>query len=421
VKPLRSFGAGPGLMWAATSAFLIWIAACAAAITTGARAAAGTSVMMDLVRERFPLLVAIVLISLPLGLAAGCIRRPAGNGGARFSVARAVCGGGFAGIAGGWAFGKWMEQAGFFPLVAGLVRSDSAMVGVALHFAIAVIIGATFGLLFQREIRGLGSSLAWGAAYGIVWWFVGALTLLPLISGRVPDWTYAHAASLFGSLVGHIVYGLIVGLFYAVVDGAWTWLFERSDPLNREIEGSGVSALSALVRGAAASVIGGLLFSIVMLMTGTLPRVARIVGGTSLGLGFVVHLIIAALIGATYGLLFHHEATDDRAAVAWGTLYGLIWWFLGPLTLFPILLGGTFTWTAAAASAQLPSLIGHMIYGISLALAFRALEHRHLQELFVDERLKRRWQHRRRPAGTSAPAVWLFFIGMSVVLPIVLG
>jgi uncharacterized membrane protein YagU involved in acid resistance len=408
-------------MWAAAGAFLSWIAACAAAFVTDPHVPAGAAGMMDLVRERFSLLVAIVITCVPLGLVAGYLRRRADTPIARFSVARAVCAGGFAGIAGGWAFGKWMEQTGFFPLVAGLVRSSSAGVGVTLHFAIAVIIGATFGLLFQREIRGLGSSLAWGAAYGIVWWFVGALTLLPLISGHRPDWSQTQAAARFGSLVGHIVYGLIVGLLYGAVDNAWTWLFERSDLLNREIEGSGVSALSALARGAAASLAGGLLFSIVMLVTGTLPRVARIVGGTSLALGFVVHLVIAAIIGATYGLLFHHEATDDRAAVAWGTLYGLIWWFLGPLTLFPILLGGTFTWTTQAAGAQLPSLIGHMIYGIALALTFRALERRHLQELFVDERLKRRWERRRRPAGTSAPAVWLFFIGMSVVLPVVLG
>jgi hypothetical protein len=59
---------------------VIWIAACGAAIVTGPRAA-GTSVMVDLVRERFPLLVSLVLISLPLGLAAGWIRRPARNGG----------------------------------------------------------------------------------------------------------------------------------------------------------------------------------------------------------------------------------------------------------------------------------------------------------------------------------------------------
>jgi uncharacterized membrane protein YagU involved in acid resistance len=332
-------------MWAAACAFLIWTAACAAAIVTGSHSVGGPAVMADLVRDRFPLLVALVVTCVPLGLGAGYLGHRGASQSARFSLARAVCAGGFAGITGGWAFGKWMEQAGFFPLVAGLVRSNSVGVGVALHFAIAVVIGATFGLLFQREIRGLGSSLAWGAAYGIVWWFVGALTLLPLISGLEPDWTYTQAAARFGSLVGHIIYGLIVGLLYAAVDGAWTWLFERTDPLNREIEGSGVSALSALARGAAASLIGGLLFSIVMVMKGTLPRVARIVGMTSPGIGFIVHLVVAAFIGATYGLLFHYEASDDRAAVAWGTLYGLIWWFLGPLTLFPILLGGTFTWT----------------------------------------------------------------------------
>jgi hypothetical protein len=53
-------------MWAAACAFLIWIAACAAAIPSSSHAAAGPPVMMDLVRERFPLLVAIVLPSLPL-------------------------------------------------------------------------------------------------------------------------------------------------------------------------------------------------------------------------------------------------------------------------------------------------------------------------------------------------------------------
>jgi hypothetical protein len=148
----------------------------------------------------------------------------------------------------------------------------------------------------------------------------GALTLAMTLMrfGTDPDASVRAGfvtVSVIG--IGIIVSALLTaGLSYrsalvmqAAVDGAWIWLFERSDPLNREIEGSGVSALSALVRGAAASVIGGLLFSIVMLMTGTLPRVARIVGGTSPGVGFAVHLIIAALIGATYGVLFHHEAT----------------------------------------------------------------------------------------------------------------
>ncbi len=409
---------GAALVWSLGYAFALWIGGCAVA-----ELARGTpSGMLDLAREFVPGLVALVLGAVPLGLVLGSLGRKSGLGAERrLDVARALCAGGFAGIFGGWAFGEWMEQAGFFPLVAGLVHSESPHVGVIVHFAIAIVIGATFGLLFQREIRGLGSSLAWGAAYGVLWWFVGPLTLLPLLSGAPLDWSAAHAGTLFGSLVGHIVYGLIVGLLYAMVDGTWFWLFERSDPLNRQAEGAGTVALSSLARGAAASVIGGLLFSVVMLETGALQRAAQLVGAHSVAAGFAVHLAIAALIGASYGAFFHYEATDDLDAAGWGALYGLIWWFLGPLTLFPVLLGGPFTWTTAAAGAQLPSLIGHLVYGIALALAFRALERRHLARLFIDDRLQRLWTRRRRPAGTPTPALLLFFIGAGVMLPILLG
>ena len=91
-------------------------------------------------------------------------------------------GGTLAGIVGGWAFGKWMEQVNFYPLIAGLVGSNSRMLGESLHFLFAVIIGVSFAFLFQREARGYGSSMACGMAYGIFWWFLGPLTILPLWS-----------------------------------------------------------------------------------------------------------------------------------------------------------------------------------------------------------------------------------------------
>jgi len=66
--------------------------------------------------------------------------------------------GGLAGPVGGWAFGKWMAQVGFFPLIAGLVGSQSRTVGVTLHFAFAITIDASLGVLFQRDLRGYKSS-----------------------------------------------------------------------------------------------------------------------------------------------------------------------------------------------------------------------------------------------------------------------
>ena len=379
--------------------------------------------MVDTARAHFPELIAYVLcFGMPLGLALGTLGSLHPQPGqVPFSFTRAVVVGGIAGISGGWVFGKWMEKIDFFPLVAGLVNSDSYMVGVTLHFIFAMIIGASFGVLFQRDVRGYGSNLGWGLAYGMLWWFLGPLTILPIWQGNPLDWSVERGSALFGSLIGHIVYGLIVGLIYAAVDRLWVGFFTESDPINREPEGPGSRVLYSLQWGVVASLAGGLLFTLVMVATGALPSIASLVGGTSPVLGFIVHMCISAIIGMTYGLLFRHEAPDFGSGLAWGLIYGLIWWFLGPLTIMPILLGGSVTWTITAAGALLPSLIGHLIYGAATAFAFLMLERSHAEWLLLDPRFAAREARRRRQVGTPAPALWLFALGLGVLLPILLS
>jgi len=427
----RAVTPGAGLVWGLGYAFLLWLAGPAGIFPL--MDGMPEMGMLDVVRAHFPELVAYVLcFGLPLGVALGAwgslSKIPGAEGQglpqpgqARFSLPRALVVGGLAGVVGGWAFGRWMESVDFFPLIAGLVNSDSREVGVMLHFVIAVVIGASFGVLFQRDVRGLGSSLGWGLAYGILWWFIGPLTLMPLLQANALDWTYQRGSALFGPLVGHVIYGLIIGLIYAAVDRLWVGFFTRSDPINREPEGPGVRMLYSLGQGALASLAGGLLFSLVMLATGFLPSVAALVGGSSPVLGFVIHLLISALVGMSFGTLFHHEAPNLGSGVAWGLVYGLVWWFLGPLTLMPIFLGGTFTWTTEAAGAALPALIGHLIYGAAMALVFLLLERRHDAWLLIDPRIAAREARRRRPVGTPAPALWLFVLGIGVLLPIMLG
>jgi len=426
----RANNPGAGLLWGLGYALVLWLAFPAGLfpLFQGMPHMA----MLDTARAHFGNLVAYLLyIGLPLGLTLGLWGGQRGGGvetaaRERFSLPRALVVGGIAGLAGGWAFAQWMAQVNFFVIVAGLVGSPSRGVGVALHYGIAAAIGASFGLLFQRDVRGLGSSLGWGLAYGLLWWFVGPLTLLPLLQRQAPAWTYQHAGTLFGSLVGHVIYGLLLGVIYAALDRLWVGFFIDSDPLNREREGVGTRTLRSLGMGAAASLVGGLLFSVVMLATGELPRVAALVHQSSPVLGFVVHLGISALIGMSYGLLFGREAPNVSLALVWGLVYGLAWWFLGPLTLFPLLLGGPFTWTLGAAGAALPSLVGHLLYGAGLAVTFLLLERR--QTVWSvesatrggDPRIRAYEVRRRRPVGTAAPALGLFVLSLGVLLPIVL-
>jgi len=292
---------------------------------------------------------------------------------------------------------------------------------IFLHFGVALLIGVTFGLLFQRDVRGYGSCMGWGLAYAILWWFLGQLTLLPLAAHRQVDWSADQASAVFGSLVGHILYGLILGIAYATLDRFWVRLFIQSDPLNREVSGPGVHVLRSLSWGAAAGLVGGIVASPVLLATHALPKIVGLDTSLSGFRGLFLHLVVSAAIGMTYGLLFRNEASSLGLGVAWGWLFGLIWWFVGPMTLLPLLVTGVCDWSTDAASALLPSLMGHLIYGATTAFAFLLMDRRYTRWLLLDARIAAREARKVRPVGTPAPALWLFALGLGVLLPILLG
>ena len=257
---------GGGLLWGLAFALVFWLIGPASIGALFVSGSPGSTTMLDTVRARFPDLVGYILFfGAPLGIVIGTVNRrrtPERPGEAKFSLSRAIVVGGLAGIVGGWAFGQWMSKVNHFPLIAGLIHLSSRNAGVALHFVFAFIIGASFGLLFQRDVRGYGSCLGWGLGYGIFWWFLGPMTIMPLWQGRSLDWSYYHGQELFGSLVGHIVYGLIVGVIYAAVDRLWIALFIESDPINRQPEAPGSRTVRSIAWGALAGLTGGVVFLI---------------------------------------------------------------------------------------------------------------------------------------------------------------
>lgn len=322
---------------------------------------------------------------------------------------QAATSGGLAGLLGGWVFGVWMEQAGFFPLIAGLVNSTDPLTGRWLHFGISILIGVTYGVLFQEETRTLGTSIAWGMGYGLIWWIVGPLTVMPWLLGQGVQWSLLAAQSAFPSLIGHLLYGITLGFVQALLSRVWRLLFVDSDPLMREPEGPGTRNLRALLLGAVASIGGGLAFTVVMVATNALPMVAGLMGMSGDLEGFILHMGISVVIGAAYGVLFRRDAQSPTTALAWGLVYGMVWWVLGPLTLMPALLGAPLAWSVEAVSGAFPSLVGHLLYGVVLALLY----HRLL--LYYAPRQMSSSRDHHRPSR-AAPALWMLIVLLLLLL-----
>jgi hypothetical protein len=242
-----------------------------------------------------------------------------------------------------------------------------------------------------------------------------------LIHGRSVAWALADARTHFPTLPGHILAGAAVALIYQWLTTALHSLF-ADDVEVAAGEGLAAWGLALIGRGALSGIVGGLLFTIVMLRINALPAVAHLIGASSPWTGFTVHLIIAEIIGASYGLLFARRSHDLGSAVGWGVSYGFFWWILGALTLEPILLGTVPRWTADAAGALLPSLVGHLTYGAGLGITFYLLEARHSPWWIARTEIEEITAARRKEQVlTSAPALWALVVMVALVLPILLA
>jgi uncharacterized membrane protein YagU involved in acid resistance len=490
------------------------------------------------------------------------VREPGG-------IVGAAVRGALAGLLGGLAVGPALDRLGLLPAVAHLVGRRSDTVGFAVHLVIAALLGAGFAVLIRRQRAGVGQTVFWGLAYGMFWWYLGPLTMLPLLSGLPAGWNIPAAQAVFPWLVGHLLYGAttalalagltllsrptahpnrlpgaargtahrgsptvvrgliagvaatwllsstitgsgtilaagggrwlawllgaLVGVGYALLfptasqatgpaavqgagygfllwvtvpltavplfrDGRLLWSatevhdvfatlpayvllgsctaglctglarFSRlllAAPAERaDEEGVGARTLRAASRGATAGVIGGLLFTVIMVQIGYLSTVAGLVGSTVTGVGLAVHLVVSVILGASYGLLFRRQSYDPVSGIGWGATYGFLWWVLGALTILPIALGGSPQWSAQNVAAAFPSLVGHLGYGAGLGVVFHWLEARHdpwwIQHATAASRRASAARHR-TDLQNSAPAVWALVVPLAVTVTVILG
>ena len=129
------------------------------------------------------------------------------------STASGVKAGLVAGLGGGVVFGMLMALMGMLPMVAGLVKSDSPVVGFVVHMGISAFIGAVYGPFAGRLPASWIAVVIAGAVYGMIWWVLGALIAMPLLLG-MSQMVFQIGQPQIMSLMGHVIYGIVTALLF---------------------------------------------------------------------------------------------------------------------------------------------------------------------------------------------------------------
>ncbi len=97
---------------------------------------------------------------------------------------------------------------------------------------------------------------------------------------------------------------------------------------------------------------------------GMLDMVGGMIGADAF-IGFILHIIISAVIGALYTGLFTPNVNIGSPLVnivVGGLIYGIIWWIIGGNIIMPAIAGGDVLQLSLG-----PSFYGHIIFGHLLA------------------------------------------------------
>lgn len=124
-----------------------------------------------------------------------------------------------AGLIGGVVFGAMMHMMGMIGMIAGLVGQDSAAIGWVVHLVNSAVIGAIYGATFGQLPHSWGRGAGLGLGYGVIWWILGALLIMPLWMGMP---AFQVGETQVWSLVGHLMYGLVTGLVFTAAIGQTT-------------------------------------------------------------------------------------------------------------------------------------------------------------------------------------------------------
>ena len=115
-----------------------------------------------------------------------------------------------------------------------------------------------------------------------------------------------------------------------------------------------------IVYGTIAGLIGGFAVGGLFLTAGILPGLEGVIQSESIFIGIVIHFIVSSALGIAFAFLVLYQSADAGETLFWGMIFGIFWWFFGPMTMVPLLFEGHIAWNAGAAQEGFGDFLGHV-------------------------------------------------------------
>ena len=118
--------------------------------------------------------------------------------------------------------------------------------------------------------------------------------------------------------------------------------------------------------GVVGGIAGGLLLGLGLWLLGDLDDMGRLAGAHTIAASWVLHVVICAVAGAAYGVLFGRVVAGTVPAIGIGIVFGTALWILIRLIAVPIATSAKFF----AIDAELVSLAAFAVFGVVLGLIY---------------------------------------------------
>lgn len=132
-------------------------------------------------------------------------------------ISRCISYGAIAGIIAGIVFTFFLVMGGMLETLGGLINMRTKEGGLLVHALMSIGSGIVFALVLDWLIHSWFSAILLGLLFGLAMWIGGPMTFLPYFSSGEPlftKWTIEGFKQNLPPLVGHLVYGFILGVVY---------------------------------------------------------------------------------------------------------------------------------------------------------------------------------------------------------------